>query len=286
MHEKSRYGILTQDVGLLAFLISIFASVAVACTGSSELLAENAGMLFLTVTAIVLVTFSKDMAAFVLICSQLIGYTAYKIFLLYASGVLIQAISYLWLFLPFAAAGSMKLFCYGRQRLELENIMLKSQVEELVMVDVLTGLYNLRSFYYDIGRQISYAKRNELPLTLMIIKLRYGQELQNVLSKNQYDMVKQRLVQIVTDAVRVEDRLYSIDKEGGLAAVLTCNETGAALVSGRIHSRVGEKGAFDHIADASIKIDVKIGYVQYLESMGDDMTNYKKSVEKELQYDV
>jgi GGDEF domain-containing protein len=168
----------------------------------------------------------------------------------------------------------------------MENTMLKEQVEELVMVDALTGLYNLRSFYYDIGRQISYAKRNKLPLTLMIVKLRYGQELQNVLSKNQYDLVKQRLVQIVTDAVRIEDRLYSIDKEGGLAAVLTCNETGAALVSGRIHSRVGEKGAFDQIADSSIKIDVKIGYVQYIETMGNDMTNYKKCVEKELQYDV
>lgn len=286
MNNKSGYGVLWQDIGLLVFLLSMFCGGIVIFTGGSGLLLENGIMLFLAAVAIVLVTFSKDTAAFVAVCSQLIGYTAYKLFNLYANGTVIMAASYSWLVLPLLAVGSMKLFCLGRYRLETENTILKKQVEELVMVDPLTGLYNLRSFYYDIGRQVSYAKRNKLPLTLMILQLRYGQELQRVLSKANYDMVKQRLVQIVSDAIRLEDRLYSIDKEGGLALVLTCDNEGAKLVRNRIRAMVGEKSAFDKITNTSIKVELQIAFLQYSEDMGNDMISYKKNVEKELQYDV
>jgi len=286
VNNKKRYEILLQDIGILAFLLFVFCSSIVIYIGGNEMLLENLTMLFFTVVSIILVTFSIEMAAFVVVGSQLICYTAYKLFNLYENGAVINTASYAWLILPMALVGSMKLFSLGRNRLELENDVLKKQVEELVMIDPLTGLYNLRSFYYDIDRQIRYTRRNKLPLTLMIIQLRYAQELNKILSKKNYDGLKQRLAEIVGEAIRVEDNQYSIDQEAGLAVILTCDEKGGELVANRIRAMIGEKSAFDKITDTSIKVDVRVAFVQYNDEMGNDAVHFKKCVEKELQYDV
>ncbi len=283
---NKRYEILIQDVGLLLFLISLIGGTGVLYAGGSGLLIENSVMLFVTVIAIILVTFSMDFAAFVVAGSQIICYSAYKLFILYEKGTAINIYSFAWLILPIVVVGTMKLFISGRNRLELENSMLRQQVEELVMIDPLTGLYNLRSFYYDIDRQIRYTRRNQLPLTLMIIKLRYGQELRKILTKKNFDKLKQRLAEIIGDAIRVEDNQYSIDNDGSLAIILTCDESGGELVRNRIRSMVGEKGAFDGITDTSIKVEVQIAFMQYREEIGNDTAFFKQSVEKELQYDV
>lgn len=286
MHKKRQYEILLQDIGLLMFLVFVFCSTIVVYVGGSDLLLENVIMLFFTVVAIVLVTFSIDMAAFIVTGSQLICYSAYKLFNLFENGIAIKAISYAWLILPIAIVGSMKLFCYGRNHLELENSILKKQVEELVMIDPLTGLYNLHSFYYDMERQIRYTSRNKLPLTLMIIQLRYAQELNKILSRGNYDKLKQRLAEIVGDAIRVEDNQYSIDNEGSLAVILTCDEQGGVLVRNRIRAMISEKAAFDNITNSSIKVEAQIAFLQYKEDMRNDAVYFKNCVEKELQYDV
>lgn len=283
---SKRFEILVQDLGLLAFLISMFFSLAVLFAGGSEFRIENAVMLFVTVIAIILVTFSADLASFIIVGSQIICFTAYKLFMLYQRGSVISSYSFAWLILPILVVGSMRLFIFGRSKLELENSILREQVEELVMIDPLTGLYNLRSFYYDIDKQIRYTRRNKLPLTLMLIKLRYAQELKRILSKKNFDKLKQRLAEVIGDAIRVEDNQYSIDSDGSLAIILTCDDAGGELVRNRIRSMVGEKDAFDGITGTSIKVEVQIAFVQYREEIGNDGVFFKQSVEKELQYDV
>lgn len=286
MKSGKRYETLIQDLGLLLFLISVFFSALILYIGGFDLIAENMVMIFFIILATVLVTFSFEMAAFVVAGTQITGYTAYKLFSLYNYGAVISLSAYAWLILPIAVAGSMKIFCSGRNKLEQENNLLKQQIEEQVMIDPLTGLYNLRSFYYDIDRQIRYTRRNKLPLTLMIVQLKYSLELKKILSRTNYDKLLQRFAEIVGDAIRVEDSQYSIDKEGSLAILLTCDEKGGELVKNRIRSMLNEKGAFDRITDTSIKVDVKIAYVQYSEEMGNDAIYFKNCVEKELQYDV
>ncbi len=286
MQKKRQYELLIQDIGLLIFLVSVFCSALVIYVSGSQLLIENATMLFFTVMAIILVTFSSDIAAFIVVGSQLICYSTFKLFNLFENGIAINITSFAWLVLPFATVGSMKLFCYGYNRLIVENGILKKQVEELVMIDPLTGLYNLRSFYYDMERQIRYTRRNNLPLTLMIIQLRYAQELNKILSKKNYDKLKQRIAEIIGDAIRVEDNQYSIDSDGSLALILTCDDKGGELVRNRIRAMIAEEGAFDNITNSSIRVEVQIAFMQYKEDMENDAVYFKKCVEKELQYDV
>ena len=92
----------------------------------------------------------------------------------------IAVLSYLWLVIPGLAVLGMVLFIKGVNRLQLDNNILSKQVEDLIMIDPLTGFYNLRSMYMDIQTQISYSERNNTAITLMIIRPRYRKELKDV----------------------------------------------------------------------------------------------------------
>jgi diguanylate cyclase (GGDEF)-like protein len=171
--------------------------------------------------------------------------------------------------------------------MRLENQVLKQQVEELIMIDPLTGFYNLRSMFMDIQTQISYAERNGKAISLMIIKLRYLKELKSVLKKAQYDEVRVRLAKIVVDTVRLEDRVYVIDEEGSLGVLLTCDRNGAKLVEGRLRKKLDDPAAFDGIAQTSIRVEVKIGSLQYKkEEFERDAILFKERVEEEVEYDL
>ena len=172
-------------------------------------------------------------------------------------------------------------------RTETENDVLKEQVQELVMVNALTGLYNLRSLYNDMQKQIAYTERNGLPLSLMIIKLRYEPELKRVLSRSHYEALIQKMADTVVDAVRLEDRVYSLDNNGSVGVLLTCDKIGTEFVEKRIKSRVQDRETFSGITDNSIVVEVKIATVQYNKDEYDkDVMRFKQKVESELQYDV
>lgn len=287
MTNKKSFGYLFQDIGLVLLLACLFTGAITVSYTPKPLLFEAVVMLLLTFTALLFAGFKMFGAACVLSGLEVTVYTAYRLYLYLSYDTQIPLLSFVWIFLPIAAVAVMYLFVSGNHRLELENDILREQVEELVMVNPLTKLYNLRSLYYDLNVQKSYAERNKLPLSLMVIELKYEAELASILSRQNYERVIQRLAQIVVDTVRVEDKTYSIDNKGSLAIIMTCDKVGSDIAMRRLKSRISEKDAFSGITEDAIKIDVKIACLEYdKEAFGDNMMLFKQRVENELQYDV
>ncbi|MFR3730849.1 diguanylate cyclase domain-containing protein [Lacrimispora sp.] len=287
MTNKKSFGYLFQDIGLVLLLACLFTGAITVSYTPKPLLFEAVVMLLLTFTALLFAGFKMFGAACLLSGLEVTVYTAYRLYLYLSYDTQIPLLSFVWIFLPIAAVAVMYLFVSGNHRLELENDILREQVEELVMVNPLTKLYNLRSLYYDLNVQKSYAERNKLPLSLMVIELKYEAELASILSRQNYERVIQRLAQIVVDTVRVEDKTYSIDNKGSLAIIMTCDKVGSDIAMRRLKSRISEKDAFSGITEDAIKIDVKIACLEYdKEAFGDNMMLFKQRVENELQYDV
>ena len=171
--------------------------------------------------------------------------------------------------------------------LTLENALLKKQIAELVMIDPVTGLYNLRSLFMDIQTQISYAERNNSPISLMILRLRYPAEMKKVLKSSQYDKVVKQLSNLIVDTVRLEDRVYSIDENGGFGIILTCDKEGTKLVEKRLRGKLDDPKWFEGISDKQIRTEVKIGYLQYEKAKYNRNANeFKDDVEEEVNYDM
>ncbi len=287
MANKKSFGYLFQDIGLVLLLACLFTgSLAVSYTEKSMLF-EAVIMLLGTFGALLLAGFKLFGLSWVLAGLEVTIYTAYRLYLFLSYDTDIPLLSFVWIFLPILSAAAMYLFISGNRRLELENDIMREQVEELVMINPLTRLYNLRSLYNDLNIQAAYSERNKVPMTLMLIVLKYESELAGILSRSNYEGVIQRLARLVVDTVRVEDKTYSIDNKGSLAVMLTCDKAGSEIVMQRVRSRISEKDAFAGIANASIKIEVKMASLEYdRETYENDMILFKQRVENELQYDV
>lgn len=287
MTNHKSYGYLFQDIGLVLLLASLFTGAMTVSYTPKALLFEAVIMLLATFVALLFAGFKLFNLSIILAGLEVTIYTAYRLYLFLSYDTEIPAQSFVWIFLPIISVAVMYLFVSGNRRLELENDVLREQVEELVMVNPLTKLYNLRSLYYDLFIQVSYAERNKLPLSLMVIVLKYEAELANILSRQNYEKMIQRLAEIVSDTVRVEDKTYSTDNKGSLAIIMTCDKEGSNIAINRLRSRISEPDAFSGIAENAIKIEVKIASMEYnKEEFGDNMMSFKQRVENELQYDV
>lgn len=278
--------ILLQDIGILLFLACVFAGTMITALSPEELLMQNAVMLVGMFFIAVLAVFRMRYLAVVLTAFQILAFTAYKLYMYSVSRDQIEVTAYLWAFLLLLLVLGLVLFIRESEKTESLNTMLRDQVEELVMVDPLTGLNNLRSMYNDMARTMALARRNGTPIGLMLIKLRYADELRNVLSRRGFNSLKQRLGAIVEDTLRMEDRVYSIDNDGSIGVIYISKPEGAATVKNRLLSAITERNAFEGITDKPIKVEVRIAFLPFDEETIKNPVEFKQRVENELQYDV
>ncbi len=275
---------LVKDIAMFLFLLSIFALMII-----MTMAPKDAQFIYF---ALVLACFAAALIGFLgrpQMCTILMGVVAstwvgYKLYGVYAYGTPLILTDYLLVPIPLIIAGSVQLFEYGVTKMESENVMLRQQVQELVLVDELTGLYNLRAMYRDMNVMIHFCRRNKLPISLMIVELRYEQELRGMLSARRYDMLRQRLAEIIQDTVRAEDKTYSIDEKGSFAILLTTDLPGMVPVRARILSMVGKEDAFKDVLDKDLSVALRIAGKQYTDGM--DLMEFKRTVESELVYDV
>ncbi len=99
-------------------------------------------------------------------------------------------------------------------------------------------------------------------------------------------MIKQ-LSLLLVDTVRLEDRVYSIDENGGFAVILTCDKEGTKIVEGRLRSKLDDPKWFDGVSDKKIRTEIKLGYLQYDKTKYNRNANlFKDDVEEEVNYDI
>ncbi len=278
---------LLSYVGIGLLMLSFILAVVVAAYTGSEHLTENLVMTIFLAVAVVLTVAGSLMIAIIVAAVATLVFAGLKIYSIMVLSGEIVPISFLWMILPAMCVVGIALYVKRYSPLTLENALLKKQIAELVMIDPVTGLYNLRSMFMDIQTQISYAERNDSPISLMILRLRYPAEMKKVLKSNQYDKVVKQLSMLIVDTVRLEDRVYSIDENGGFGIILTCDREGTKLVEKRLRTKLDDPKWFEGISDKQIRTEVRIGYLQYEKAKYNRNANeFKDDVEEEVNYDM
>ena len=286
MNSKDISGKTLEDIGISVLLIALFSATIVDSLGDEFLFTENLVMTIVTFVAVLLAAIRVTNIPAIIAGIATVSYIAYKLYQMFAQGGTIEGLSYLWIAIPGLAVLGMALFSKGIQRLQRDNNVLSKQVEDLIMIDPLTGFYNLRSMYMDIQTQISYAERNNTYISLMIIRPRYRKELKDVLKKEQYEKVIVTFSKIVYETVRLEDRVYSLDSDGTVGVLLTCDRQGAKLVEKRIRTKIDNTNAFDNIAKKPIRMEIQLGFLEYKKEYNRDAIKFKSLVEEEVAYDI
>jgi len=286
MKKRDISGKTLEDIGISVLLIALF-SLSVVCGLSSEnLFTENLVMSIITFVAVLLTGLRIVTIPVIIVSLQTVCYLAYKIYQVFSLDSQMDTTSYLWIAIPGLSVLGISLFIKGVQRLQRDNNLLSQQVEDLIMIDPLTGFYNLRSMYMDIQTQISYCERNNTSITLMIIRPRYRKELKDVLKKAQYESVIVKLSKLIYDTVRLEDKVYALDNDGTVGVLLTCDRAGGKLVEKRIRKKIEETKEFENIAEKPIRMEIQLGYLEYKKEYNRDAIMFKSLVEEEVAYDL
>ena len=278
--KKFKYtGRTSYDLGtLLIFLAFVIAAIVTSNCGR-ELAKENVTMVVVAFTVAVLAAFRVINAAMILAAIQTVIFIGIKIASI-ASGTFEYKISFGWIVVPGLLVFGYTFVNRAKQEAELSREIMNDQINELIMTDPVTGLYNLRSMYMDIQTQISYAERNGKQICLMILKPKYIGELKSVLKPKELKEVVVRMSKTVCDTIRLEDRVYSIDSEGGFGIILTCDLEGAKLVEERLAERFTDANMYSGIVTGNdIRVDMQLGCLQYDEKLNRDAIRFREMTE-------
>lgn len=281
--KKVKYtGKTSYDLGTI-FIFCAFAIASIVMSNcSQDLYKENLTMVAVTFTVAILAAFRVVNAAMILAALQTVIFIGLKVASL-ASGDFNEKISLGWIAVPGLLVLGYSFVNRAKKEADLSQEIMNDQINELIMTDPVTGLYNLRSMYMDIQTQISYAERNGKDICLMILKPKYTDELKTALKAKEFKEVVERLSKVVCDTVRLEDRVYSIDSEGGFGIILTCDLEGAGLVEDRLADKLADEGMFSGIVQGSdIRVDMQLGCVQYDEKLNRDAIRFKELAEQAL----
>lgn len=276
-----------RDLAMLILILWAMGQALIMTFASPEMRQTYLVVLFAMDVAVLVGYFGRPEACLALCSTVTCVWVTYKLYGVYMNGHVLYLLDYFLSPMPLLGAVGAKMYCLGIQGISNENAMLRQQVEELVLVDNVTGMYNLRALYRDMQVMVHYCDRNQLPLSLMEIQLRYESELRGMLPANSFTELRKQMCEVIHDSIRVEDRVYSVDDKGSVMVLLTTTERDSSVVRSRILNALSTTDKFNQILEAGTKLDVRISCKQYDKDVyGKDMIRFRKAVEAELVYDV
>ncbi|WP_373899378.1 GGDEF domain-containing protein [Haloimpatiens sp. FM7315] len=235
---------------------------------------------------IILIAYLRNLIWGLLISAFVIFfYASYQIYENVVLGKSVSSNTYVWMIgIPLSAFISGKLSeCINS--MQNMNRSLQNQHKELITIDKITGLSNVKGFYIDLEREMSKAKRHKNNLCLMMVKVNYYEEIYSILGEEKMKQIMKHISQCINESTRKEDSRYKLKKDILGILMTETDEKGAEVVKDRIKTAIEDLNVKIKEDYSNIKVDLKVGILEYSDEIKDSFT-FKNLAEKELEYDV
>lgn len=211
-------------------------------------------------------------------------YGTYNLYQNISTGISLNNEVYLWIvFMPLTAV---IVSLVSRNILLLQNKVeeLEDLNEELVMINPLTGDRNIKAFTNEIPIYISMNKRYNIPITIMIVKFKYGDRLKTIVGKDYFNNILIKSSGVLSESLRVEDRKYILN-DSTFVYILISDNSGSKVVENRLKENIKNIEMKDRKFNKNINLEIQVGAYTYEGDIQDPLELLKKA-EKELEYDV
>jgi GGDEF domain-containing protein len=211
-------------------------------------------------------------------------YGTYNLYQNISTGISLNNEVYLWIvFMPLTAV---IVSLVSRNILLLQNKVeeLEDLNEELVMINPLTGDRNIKAFTNEIPIYISMNKRYNIPITIMIVKFKYGDRLKTIVGKDYFNNILIKSSGVLSESLRVEDRKYILN-DSTFVYILISDNSGSKVVENRLKENIKNIEMKDRKFNKNINLEIQVGSYTYEGDIQDPLELLKKA-EKELEYDV
>lgn len=275
---------LIQDLGILVFMTAVLGAALLTVLSGSSLLYQHIALILGITLSSLLLGLRARIGGIVISGILLLLFAVYKLYNRFAYNIPIEWTAYVWPVVIILAMIGMIVFISYFSQIEGVNNLLNIRLDQLTVMDPLTGLENNRSMVQSLTRYMALSERKGTEMGLMLIRLRYAEELKKVLTATQFTELRHNLAITVQDVIRMEDRVFSIDDVGSLGIIYF--STGASFLKGRLLTAVANKNLLPDLNEQLLTVDLSIVYKQYDKAMGKDAMRFISELEKEFAYEV
>lgn len=195
--------------------------------------------------------------------------------------------SYFWLAMaPLLTAVSAALTA-AQRRLQAENEELRQRGANQAVFDENTDLRNSVSFRKDAIIFAGISVRYKIPLTLLVIKVKYWNEIRRLIPPDRLSEAMYDLSQLSQSSIRTNDALYLLEPEEATWGLLLFTDgEGSKIVVERIKEKLKEMNEGSLSAKYKVSLGLKMGAAEYDAANAPDPFEWIAEAKKQLEYDV
>ncbi|KAF0500471.1 GGDEF domain-containing protein [Pediococcus acidilactici] len=284
MRNKNSKEHLYGDVGLLAFLLTL--AIAAVLMVLSQNIVVNIVYLIITV-GILIITYFMGIIPSLLANMVFIAFqTVVMLYEYFGLNREVQWTLIFWLVIPMLA--SVALYSMTRSQIALQktNNELYAELVEKGAFDQQTNLRTTVAYVEDAGVFIETSRRFDIPVTTLIIKIRYFNDLRRMMSERQLQLLLKVTSEVIKGSTRGNDITYLLDNNDPTWAVLLySNAAGGRIVAQRTKD-IFEKSIKKSPELADLAISMVIGVSEWDAEEMDNPYDLMNDGIKETQYDV
>ncbi|MFB9768363.1 GGDEF domain-containing protein [Lactiplantibacillus modestisalitolerans] len=283
MNDDQRASILA-DVYLLLFL-GLFSATAVLIALTPNL-ALNTLYLGITLILVIMTYFFGVVAGLIANLTFIFIQALVMIYLNASHHAAIPLIMVFWLLMPLLLSATF----YGMTRrltqLQSSNAKLRADILKRGAFDEQTNLRTTVAYIQDAQVFIETNRRFQLPVTTVIIRIRYYAEIRRMMSEQQYRDLLRLTSDTITAATRDNDITYSLNQDNPTWAILLfSDQPGAQIAANRIKGQF-EKRVQQSVSLNSLEILLVVGIASWDADQMKSPYDFMNAGIKETEYDV
>ncbi|WP_127588381.1 diguanylate cyclase domain-containing protein [Paenibacillus koleovorans] len=280
-HQNS----LIADGAFLFLFLLCFVSILFAA-GDPNRYIENMILLNIAFLLAIITYFTTVTTGLILNIVFLFGYGTYTLYQTVVIGEIVGSQTYFWLLLTPAYTLVTWMLTNAYKVLQTENMRLQRANDTLATMDDKTNLKNSRSFQNDATVFMALSVRYKIPLTLLIMNVKYWDELKRMISEDTMTEAIYDLSKLGETSIRTNDSLYMLSKENPTwGLLLFTDRDGAQFVINRLNQSVVEMNTM-FSEKYRIELNLRIGATQYDPQTIETPLDFIVQARKQLEYDV
>ncbi len=242
-------------------------------------------LLFNLLYLLLIITYFSSVVASLICCMLYVfGYGSFILYRVVTGTQTVSTDAYVWLLavpllcIPFAF--------YRTFLAEIQHEVASSAQKEAEFSGFDAGTRNLNSniFYYYLPRFMSMAHRGYIKLTLFAIRLRYYQEILQIVGKEGVEQLYREIGTSIDEASRAEDIPYFME-DGRFMLIAITDAKGGAILKERVKESLNSVYLRDRLRRYHLAVDVQIGMAEYDGSQSDSLA-LEAQAEKDMEFDV
>jgi GGDEF domain-containing protein len=215
------------------------------------------------------------------------AYGTYTLYRTVAVGDIVSAGTYFWLVMTPLYTLAIWMMTSGMHRLYRENELLQGNNARLATMDGNTNLRTSLSFQKDATIFMALSSRYSIPLTLVVMQVRYWQDVRRIISESGITDALIQLSELGETSIRSNDSLYLLDKENATWGLLLFTDNdGAKIVANRLRANLEQLNARETEGGFRVEFQLRIGEFQYDPETISSPLEFIDKARKQLEFDV